>query len=462
MRITNNMIMGNTKTNINSTKVLVDKYNTQMTTQKKISKASEDPVIAIRSLRLSTSLSHLDQYKDNNIPDASSWMDVTETALSNMKSLLTDIRTQCVNGSTDTLTADDRNTILQQLTALSEQVYTEGNADYAGRTVFTGYRTSSKLTFQKDTKSTYQITREFAAADLSENRYYTNGVTVPNSINAATPDCTTDVTEHSFQRIRLGYGNTTDDVKLSIDGKELTQGTDYTVYKSVSDFDPSKLSADDTAYIQETGEFVFGKNVAASIKNNEKKLSVTYVKTGFDSSDARPEYYYNCKDITNAVTLDAGGNVPHDAAGDIIYSDPSKVVDFKFSSQEIKYTVANSTDITVNTQAKDKTYLEAAEQEADYADNNLQKTYSQYITRFDDHLNKVNLALTNSGSTKSRLTLIKNRVDEQQTTIEELKSTNEDRDISDIIIDFYAMYNAYQSSLTAASKANSQTLLDYL
>ncbi len=34
MRITNNMIMGNTKTNINSTKVLVDKYNTQMTTQK--------------------------------------------------------------------------------------------------------------------------------------------------------------------------------------------------------------------------------------------------------------------------------------------------------------------------------------------------------------------------------------------------------------------------------------------
>ena len=115
------------------------------------------------------------------------------------------------------------------------------------------------------------------------------------------------------------------------------------------DFDPSKLSADDTAYIQETGEFVFGKNVAASIKDNDKKLSVTYVKTGFDSSDARPEYYYNCKDITNAVTLDAGGNVPHDAAGDIIYSDPSKVVDFKFSSQEIKYTVANSTDITVNT-----------------------------------------------------------------------------------------------------------------
>ena len=77
-------------------------------------------------------------------------------------------------------------------------------------------------------------------------------------------------------------------------------------------------------------------------------------------------------------------------------------------------------------------------------------------------MNKVTLALTNSGSTQSRLTLIKNRVEEQKTTVEELKSTNEDRDLSDIIIDFYAMYNAYQSSLTAASKANGNTLLDYL
>ena len=73
MRITNNMIMGNTKTNINATKLLVDKYNTQMTTQKKISKASEDPVIAIRSMRMATTLSHRGQYVDNNIPDAQSW-----------------------------------------------------------------------------------------------------------------------------------------------------------------------------------------------------------------------------------------------------------------------------------------------------------------------------------------------------------------------------------------------------
>ena len=184
MRVTNNMITANTKTNINANKVLVDKYNTQMTTQKKISRPSEDPVVAIRSLRMQTTLSHLTQYKDNNIADANAWLDVTETALTNMEKILTDIRTQCVNGSTDTLTADVRQTILKQLQSMSEQVYSEGNADYAGRTVFTGYRTSSQLTFKNDeTDTTYSIKQNFTYEDLQEHRYYYGETQVPSDAN---------------------------------------------------------------------------------------------------------------------------------------------------------------------------------------------------------------------------------------------------------------------------------------
>ena len=136
MRVTNNMITSNTKSNINANKVLVDKYNTQMTTQKKINKPSDDPVIAIRSLRMQTSLSHIDQYLNNNISDANSWLNVTDT------------RSLCVKGATDTLKEDDRRTILNQLKSLSDQIYAEGNADFSGRTVFTGYRTTEQLTFK--------------------------------------------------------------------------------------------------------------------------------------------------------------------------------------------------------------------------------------------------------------------------------------------------------------------------
>ena len=175
MRITNNIILHNTTGNINGNKVNVNNLHNQMTSQKKIQRPSENPVIAVRSLRLRTTLSEIDQYYENNIPDAESWMKVTETALANMKTILTDIRTQCTYGASDQITADDRKTILTQLEKLRDQVYAEGNADYAGRTVFTGYRTNQKLTFMTDDNTTsYNITQGLSYKNLEEHRYYSD------------------------------------------------------------------------------------------------------------------------------------------------------------------------------------------------------------------------------------------------------------------------------------------------
>ena len=508
MRITNTMITRNTKSNINSNKLLVDKYNTQMTTQKKISKASENPVIAIRSLRLSTTLSHIDQYVENNIPDASAWMDVTETALTNMKSLLTDIRTHCVNGSNDSLTSDDRQTILEGLRALADQVYLEGNADYAGKSVFTGYRTSSTLTFEEDEpETTYEITQQFTYDNLEEHRYYTGDVTVPEAIVAGVGECTTKISESTYERIRLAYnegieldnlsytinGQTTDLITTADDGTVTVAGN-VQVFESEAAWEEAngeKVIADDAmVFIKETGEMIFGKELANTISDGRASLTAQYTKKGFDAGEARPEYYYDCKDITD--------------------DDPTKHVEYTKEIQDINYTIANNTTLTINTQASDvfdtaiardvdelinvvqksinannkvakvkqmmteaqyqspedqallQTYLDAAQKEADFADDNLQKTYEHYITRFDGYMESANIAITNIGSMKNRLTMTQTRVENQQTTIEELKSQNEDRDISDIIIDYYASYNAYQSSLTAASKVGERTLLDYI
>ena len=70
MRVTNKMIMNNAASNINSAKETVNTRNKQMTSQKKIDRPSDDPVIAVRSLRLSTTLSQVTQYYSKNIPDA--------------------------------------------------------------------------------------------------------------------------------------------------------------------------------------------------------------------------------------------------------------------------------------------------------------------------------------------------------------------------------------------------------
>ena len=96
MRITNSMVVKKTKTNINTNRAKVNYTNNQMSSQKKITKPSDNPVIAIRSLRLRSTLSTITQYYTNNIPDTESWMDCTQTALINMKDLLKDAYDQVV------------------------------------------------------------------------------------------------------------------------------------------------------------------------------------------------------------------------------------------------------------------------------------------------------------------------------------------------------------------------------
>ena len=118
MRITNKIMQRNNLSNINTNKMYKDKLSTQMATQKKINRPSDDPVVAIRSLRLRSNVTEITQYYSKNIPDAESWLELTETAIKNMKEIVSEVYKQCVKGSTDTLKAEDRSAILQNLQAL--------------------------------------------------------------------------------------------------------------------------------------------------------------------------------------------------------------------------------------------------------------------------------------------------------------------------------------------------------
>lgn len=528
MRITNNIILHNTSININGNKGNVDTLNNQMTSQKKIQRPSDDPVTAIRALRLRSTLSEIDQYYEKNIPDAESWLDVTETAISSMQDVIKTIRTQCEYGAQDSLTTDNRKTILTQLEKLRDKVYAEGNADYAGRTVFTGYRTNKKLTFTEDEqKTSYEIDQKMSYADLQEHRYYGNDVTVPgNQADVLDGTKIASPTQAAYNRIRLGYdsidsldvtdatGTTT---KTSANGSTVTIDYNYTdaagakqtgnmnvtVYDSydkwleASTKTPKSYDIADgeAVLIRNTGEMVFSKTAADTLSTNKASLDISYTKTGFTNGELRPEYYYNCTNITD--TNNKLKYEKYDKDGNQIY-------------QDIDYVVAANQTLTVNTeasnvfdhglsrdvdelidavqrsldaeqkvadlnamkkmqeyssddcQAKLEEWIAAAEKERDYANDNMQKLYNSYIGNCDKYLNKVNLALTDVGSKGQSLALTKNRMSNEQETMEELKSKNEDRELSDIILEYTAAYTAYQSSLQAASKVNQVTLLSYL
>ena len=136
--------------NINQNKMLEDQLSNQMTNQSKIVRPSDDPVVAIRALRLRSNVTNVSQYYDKNSPDAEQWLTVTGDALDTIDEVLEDLYKQASTASNKYLTSDDLQIILTQMESLTKEFYASGNVDYAGRFVFSGFRTDTAITFSSE------------------------------------------------------------------------------------------------------------------------------------------------------------------------------------------------------------------------------------------------------------------------------------------------------------------------
>ena len=182
MRVTSQMITTNMMSNINRNKVNMNKKGDQYATGQAIQKPSDDPVIAVRTLKYRTQLTKIEQYLDTNIPEALAWMEITEEALTGIHSLVQNINTYCNQAVNGYLELTDRDSIVATLEEYKEQLFELGNTDYAGRYVFSGYRTDTPLMFEKATNgkkdadyTTYTITEKLSYTDITTKSYIVGG-----------------------------------------------------------------------------------------------------------------------------------------------------------------------------------------------------------------------------------------------------------------------------------------------
>lgn len=338
MRITNKIIQTNNLSNINTNKINEDRLSTQMSTEKKINRPSDDPVVAIRALRLRSSVTEVTQYYSRNIPDAQSWLEVTEDALVNLTEVLKNLISRCNKGSNSYLETKDRQIILEEMQALAKEIYATGDADYAGRFVFTGLRTDTSLSFTEEMNRLYDITEQLDISAIDDvMKVFTDKLLDINSSNFLEDG--TNVTEQDIDsvtchRIRLAYKDClgSDDAAPSIsflkravddngdpafddDGKpkyeRVTWPSDdgsITITTMHSYEDPYSAAADPNnadaiIYVPETGELLLGENrykELMSVKDdpsttaNEEEIRVTYQKEHWEKNDLRPEHYFYC------------------------------------------------------------------------------------------------------------------------------------------------------------------------
>ncbi len=144
MRITNTMLIDNMMKYIGGNLGRMNKYQGQLGTGKKIQKPSDDPVVAARALKLRTDVAEIGQYK-RNINDAKSWLEVSESTLGKLGDVLHRVRELAVKASSGTNTQSDTQKILKEVKQLKTQVVHQANTTYAGRYLFSGFKTDTKL-----------------------------------------------------------------------------------------------------------------------------------------------------------------------------------------------------------------------------------------------------------------------------------------------------------------------------
>lgn len=386
MRMTNKIMQNNSLYNINNNKILQDKLSTMMSTQKKITRPSDDPVIAIRALRLRTNVTELTQFYEKNAPDADSWLEVTEGALNTTTQVLTDLIKQANKAANKDLGADDLKIILGQMQSLRDEFYATGNVDYAGRYVFTGYRTDTTLSFTEEVEKyqkgdpkypSYKITEQNTIADFDTinhtNAEKLDGLNKNNYTDTKYDDVIEqDISNGNIHRLRLSYdalkgtaptANPDDpdnptyangDLVISVGG-DATKFIATTVpeasvpspYDQILAANTSDPKEDKVIFIPETGEVLFSDAAYEKMEKEVKdrggtdtEIQVSYTKDQWQKGDLRPEHYFACE----STTLDEAG-----VEKTVKYNQEYLTGDGK--KQSIEYDVGYNQKIEINTTA---------------------------------------------------------------------------------------------------------------
>lgn len=320
MRVTTKMLNNNMMANISKNKSRLNTLNEQYTTGQKIQRPSDDPIIAVRTLKLRQTMTEINQYVEKNIPDAMSWMDITTSALDSMDSIMTSMYGYLNQGATDVLATSERKTVAENLEQLKGQLYSEGNANYSGRYVFTGYKTDTSLTFpNKEIDLEYRIKENFDLTAVDEVSKVMGFYSL-DDYDAENPDSSifnNTPVETIVNKIQLGYNNlkagfeNIENNKLQVSKTEKDPNNpnlEIIKYESIKDDDGNDVVTPDitvniidkngnTQTLQEMGITLIQKSVndrdaydldaVSDVLQKAKDKAYTHISPGADNTAGR-------------------------------------------------------------------------------------------------------------------------------------------------------------------------------
>ncbi len=260
MRITNSMLTGNFLANLNRNLTKMSVYQNQLSSNRRITRLSDDPVGTINTLAVRKKIDRLEQFQ-KNVADAQSWLTQSETSLMDINEVLKSAYEQALEAANDTEDQVDRNSVANYMEQLRDHVFQTGNSSFGDKYIFGGYNTTTPP-FTK-----------------------TGGTVLYNGIDLATaPQADIDAQKSQVMEFEIGTGRR---MKVALTGIEV-MGTGAGNLIAVFDTLIARLRAGDTAGIAESAGELSGKqdeilSVVADIGGQMNRLD--FVSNRYELDD---------------------------------------------------------------------------------------------------------------------------------------------------------------------------------
>lgn len=144
MRVADKMNYGQSLKNINQSRSEMAASQNQLATMKRVTKPSDDPVAATRTLGARTELHAMDQFM-RNIQGAQSFVQLTDQSLGEATDLMVRLKELAIQEANEASANETtRKAVATEAKQIYEELLTIANRQFGDRYLFGGYKTKSK------------------------------------------------------------------------------------------------------------------------------------------------------------------------------------------------------------------------------------------------------------------------------------------------------------------------------
>lgn len=406
MRITNSMMIDNLLSNINGGLTRLNKYNSQLSTNRKITRLSDDPVGVLNSMNARQKLNMCNQFKDN-LTSARNWVDQSESALMDMEDVVIKIKENVIDAASGTKTDSDKANIGILVGELKDHLLQMCNSTVGDKYIFAGYN-STKAPFSVD----------------SSGHVLYNGIDL-------TVDDTAPVLGSAIADTANASGFTWDG-PIGLPGE-------YSI-----------TAAGDTLTVTgESGSVVFSGTITTSAGSNVLDLTaqglgtISWTDGGSATADEVAAAIASAGTVSTETGLEAAQNINFVIGFNLTMDVSFTGVDIVGKGEDNMFKILSDLEEALNSGAS-----------------------SEEISSFLDPLQGIQdrllLRTVEVGTRSQKIETLENRYAQDLINYEAIRSDVEDIDQAEVILNYKLSESIYQQALASGAEIIVPTLMDFL